>query len=545
MKKIILLIYLIILIMLISTSISVAFLDSSTSIMKINRLPESMTIKKEICLNTQILTYNSLNSTNIDERNEKIISPLTIPTDSIFQITTSEGQEGHPSLAIDVNKNPFIIYDYSDSPFSPEGDIYIQRSRDGGRTWTDDDIWVWSSDDTYEFCPDISMMADGLRAYGTHEVDVLESTMYLHDYVNVNLPESWVMYHFDLSPEISYVKNTAVTTYGISTIALAGVVDFSYHEYNLEDTVVIFWNSQSGLDTWPGMYMINTDKDGNSRPISHITADSGDKIFIAYQIETEGEESEIYVAYCPSTETVFENWRINQVSHSSGNVINPSISVSGKYAYIVCQDDSNGNQDIVCYSSTSGHYWRKNIVSNSFVDELNPVITSDGEKAACLFVRDGNLYESKTENAGTSWNEPIQINDISGTVVDGYRNIDSSGKYGVWTDNRNENHDLFIGEVGPTPILELNEISLGFTIKTSVTNTGNAPEENVKWAIELDGFAVPESKKGRIIRIDAGETEEIQTDFFFGFGPISVTVTVGHLIQSVQGIGFGPFLVPN
>lgn len=369
--------------------------------------------------------------------------------------------------------------------------------------------------------------------------------MYLHDYVDLNVPDSWVMYSFDLSPETTYVKDTAITTYGINTIAIAGVVDFKYHEYNLEDTTIIFWNTNAGSDSWPGMFIINTDNNGNSRPMSHITADSGDKIYVAYQIESLDDESEINVAYCPSTDMLFENWKIKQVSRSSGNVIKPSMSVSGKYAYIVCEDDSAGNQDIICYSSTSGNYWRKTIVSDSFADEEDPVITADGKKAACLFIKNSNLYESKNEDAGISWSDPQQINDVSGTVVGGYRNIDAAEIFGVWIDNRNENHDIYIGEVGPSPILELDEISLGFTIKTCLTNVGNAPEENVEWSIELDGFAIPESKKGRISKIEAGETKEIKIDFFFGFGPVSVTVTAGHLIKGIQGIGFGAFLVPR
>ena len=543
MKRSIMQTYMLLLTILIVASIGNVYASVTPQTMVLKDFPETFVIEKHVCGDAQVKKIS------IDSYNEiGLKGPGYVPglctADQIFQITSSEGKEAHPSLVIDADDNPFMLYDYSDFPHILDSDIYIQQSFDQGKTWNNEHIWVWENADTYDFNPDCSMMADGYRAFGTHEVDVLEPTMYLHDYVDVTIPDSWVMYFFDLSPEVSYVKDTAIATYGVNTIALSGVVDFSYHEYNLDDTVVIFWNSESGMDTWPGLYIINTDNDGNSRPLSHISSDAGDKIFVVYQMNPHGEESEIYVAYCPSTEILFEKWRILKVSRSSGNVINPSVSASGKYAYIVCQDDEKGSQDVVCYTTTSGHYWKKSIIANSFADEINPVITAEGERASCLFIRNGNIYESKTENAGVNWSEPVQINDVDGTVVDGYRSIDSAGMFGVWADTREGNQDLYIAEVGPAPFLEFDTISFSYKIKATITNTGTAPEDNVRWSIEVDGFAIPESKSGRINRIDIGETEAIQTDFFFGFGPISVTITVGHLVIGVNGIGVGPMLYP-
>jgi len=532
-----LLITLILMILLIgSTTLHASISTDTLTKQTLERFPLSIQIQEKIGNE-----YTLVQVTNQDSIGNNY--PLGLPPDENIQITNTDELENHPALGIDIDENPFLLYDFGESSFSSDSDIYIRRSLDGGGSWSDDHIWKWESDGSYEFRPDVSIMADGLRAFGTHEVDILEPTIYLHDYVNVKMPESWVMYYFDLSPEISYVKDTTVTTYSINTIALAGVVDFNYHEYDLDDTVVVFWNTDTGRDTWPGLFMINTDNDGNIQPVSHLTSGSGDKVFIVYQLEDIDSGSDIYVAYCPSTELVFEKWRITSITNTKSDTTNPSMAVSGKYAYVVCQDNQNGNEDIVCFSTTSGHFWRKKVITNFPGDELSPVISADGEKATCLYIKDGNLYEIKTQDAGLSWNEPVQINDVDGTVSEGYRYTDAAGIYGVWTEKRNQNYDLFIDEVGPSPILAIGDIMGGLNVKTTISNTGNAPEKNLRWTIEIDGYAIPESKTGRITSLDEDEIVEIKTDFFFGFGPISITVTAGHLIKGIQGMGFGPYLV--
>lgn len=532
MKKAIILLNVLILGLFLSVSMTSAFYATSEEEVSFERIPASLELKKERYMGAQLKSVY-----------ETEHLPLNLPPDSNIRITSSEGIEEHPALDIDHNDNPFLLYDYQDSSSGWDSDIFIQRSTDEGRSWPNDQLWTWQSPNVAEFSPDISIMADGLRAFGTHEVDVLEPTIYLHDYVNINNPDSWLMYYFDLAPETSYVIDTAVTTYGINTIALAGVIDLRYHEYDLEDTVSIYWNTEGGTESWPGLFVINTDNDGNTKPISHPTAGSGDKTFVAYQMEDTDGESDIYIAYCPSNDMYFENWRITRVSYGSGNAMNPSISVSGKYAYIVCEDDANGNNDVVCYSTTSGHYWRKHAVTNSGLDEVSPVITADGQKAGCLFVKNGNLYESKTEDGGLTWSDPIQINEIEGTVQDGYRAIDAAGIFGVWTDKRENEYELYIDEVGPSPVLTIGEIVGGRNIKTSVSNTGNAPASDLKWTIELDGFVIPESKTDRIYSLDVGETEEIKIEFYFGVGPIDVTVTAGHLVSAIEGYGFGTFII--
>jgi len=519
-----------------STSLHAAITPIYTQSHMLQPLPSSMVIEKKIC------SENICKLVPFQTRSDEKI-PLNLPPDENIQITNSDSMENHPALVIDKDENPFLLYDSKDAMYSSNSDILIRRSMDGGETWPEDDIWKWESEGTYEFRPDLSMMADGLRAFGTHEVDVLEPTIYLHDYVNIKIPDSWVMYYFDLSPEISYVKDTAVATYGVDTIALAGVVDFNYHEYNLDDTVVIFWNTQGGIDTWPGLFMINTDNTGKGQPISHLTADAGDKMFVAYQLEDEDSGSDIYVAYCPCDELIFERWRIIPITSSKSDTTNPSIDVSGKYAYLVCQDNQEGNEDIVCYSTTSGHYWRRKAITNLPGDELDPVIIADGEKATCIYTKDGNLFEVKTQDGGLTWNDPVQINDIDGTVSSGYRYSDAAGVYGVWTEKRNDNYDLYIDEVGPSPILTIGDIEGGLTVSTTISNTGNAPEPNLKWTIEIDGYAIPESKTGRITSLDEDETVMIKTDFFFGFGPISITITAAHLIKAIDGIGLGPYIL--
>ena len=111
-------------------------------------------------------------------------------------------------------------------------------------------------------------------------------------------------------------------------------------------------------------------------------------------------------------------------------------------------------------------------------------------------------------------------------------------------DNRNGNSDIYYDEIGSAPIIIIDEIKLGFGVKATISNIGNAPAENLPWSIKLeDGFILAGTQSGDTIDIAAGETKTIKSDFIFGFGRTSIKVIAGDATISTNGLIIGPFIL--
>lgn len=459
------------------------------------------------------------------------------------QITFSETDDGHPSIDIDYNGNPFLMY-HAQEDFMTS-DIFMRRSPDGGETWPEDMAWFWGFQDSAPINPDMKFMEDGVRAYATHETEQQEPVTYFHDYVDIEDPGSWSVYYFDFSDRSTYVAETAICTNGTTTIALGSIMDYSGQGYELEDTLLIDWNTANGEGSWSGVFWINEDNEGNSKPRSHLCADAGEKMFFCYQQDELNGKSKIYVSYCRVDEnTEYTDWKTSSVAASNGyNCTNPDISVSGKNAYVVYMCDKNGNQDIYVAVSTGGSFWKRYPVATSAEDEMYPVISANGEKATCLFMKNGNLYKTSTEDNGATWSTPEQVNDVPNTVVEEFQYADIAGTYGVWTDERNGNSDIYFESVGLSPILTIDKVSGGFGVQVTLSNVGNAPAENVKWSIDLDGIVFLGAHTEGTETIAPGASKTVKSGFVFGFGRVSILATFGDAAKTAEGFVLGPFVL--
>jgi hypothetical protein len=469
-------------------------------------------------------------------RNAKLIDVDTPITNNVFD-------SSHPVIDLDYSGNPFLLYHEEVEFFDTS--IHFRRSLDGGETWPEDYVWFWDLEDTSPINPDISFMEDGLRAFGTHENVGEEPFAYIHDYIDIESPDTYSMFYFDFSDSSTYLAETAVTTNGTTIVAIGTIVDYNAQGYDLQDTLKINWNAESGEGSWPGVFWINEDSEGNSKPRSHVCADAGDKMFFCYQQDANDENSKIYAAYCRiDATTEYTDWRTNAVAISNSyNATNPDISVSGPNAYIVYENDQNGNKDVYCAVTTSGTFWRKYLIADSLEDEENPVIYADGENAVCLFTKNNDLYSSKSTDGGQTWSTPVVVNDQPGSNVNEWGNADISGPYGVWTDSRNDNTDIFFDSVGATAILTIDEISGVFGLSITVSNVGNAPAEEVPWSIDIDGLVFLGSHHEGLETIQADETKQINSGIMFGFGKITINVVVDDLTKTAEGFLLGPFIL--
>jgi len=459
------------------------------------------------------------------------------------QITSSEFDENHPAFDIDSQSNPFLLYQLYENFGSSK--IYIQRSSDGGSTWPEDLLGFWEFEDLIPIKPDVDF-TDGVHAFGTNEFEGYDPILYYHDYVNIEDPSSYALYYYDRSGYSTYLSETDVAANKSGAVALAFICDYQGTEY-YEDTMEIFWNANNFEDgSAQGVYWMNKDSSGNDIPRSHLCGDAGDKIFFCFESKELGKPSRVWATFCKvDANTTYLDWKTALVAGSTTyNCTYPDISVSENRAYCVYMCDINGNQDVYVAVNSGGNLWRRYMVADTSDDELYPVISANGEKATCLFLKNGNLYKTSTDDIGATWSIPEQINSVPNSVVEEYQNIDCEGSYGIWTDNRNDNDDLYFAVVASAPFLTIDEITGGFGVKVSLSNIGSAPAENVLWSIDIIGnLLLAGSHTEGSVSLPVGESEIVSSGFLFGLGRVSIIATFGDATKTVSGLLLGPFLI--
>jgi hypothetical protein len=84
------------------------------------------------------------------------------------------------------------------------------------------------------------------------------------------------------------------------------------------------------------------------------------------------------------------------------------------------------------------------VIADSGSDEANPAIYTTGEKAYCVFTKDNDLYLAETIDGGQTWTISDEtVNDEVGSVVEQYKTADIYGPGIVWTDEREDDGDIF------------------------------------------------------------------------------------------------------
>lgn len=464
--------------------------------------------------------------------------------DADIQITSDELDEQHPSIAIDADGNPIVLYDRKADFF--QHDIYIQFSPDGGSSWPSEDTYhlVGDEDLSAEY-PDIEMMDSGTRAVATFQNKQFEPILYFIDMADITSPETWGVFSFDLSGSSNYCEGTAVLTYEDTTFAIAHTRDYTSGEYDLDSTVMIYWTTDinavtEGSETVQGVFW-TTDDLFYANP--DATSGNG-KLYMVCEQDT-GDQIKLFIASAPADLEDYSDWQGNTISSREADLKHPKIAVSGNNHYIVAELESNGNKDIVCYTSKTGSmFWTKNVVSDyPFDQEMYPSITASGEKAICSFIQSGDIYFSTTEDSGTTWSNPIKINDQEDAVVQIRNSAELQGPYIVWSDNRNANNNLYF-DIIPAPIISIDAISGGLGITATISNTGTAVATNVPWSISLDGGLIfaGNDTEGTIASLAPETSVTVTSDFIFGIGRVNIAVTTGDKQLAAEGFMLGPLI---
>jgi hypothetical protein len=459
------------------------------------------------------------------------VQSLGIGTD--VQVTTFGENDGHPSITIDHDGNPIIVYDHE----TAEGyhELYLQRSPDGGETWPDDQKYYLIGNETLSAInPIIETSDNGLGgAMIFQQENQPDPLIYVMSLDDLDDPESWYLGYFDQSAVTDWIGETSGAVYGTHYGTWSYISDVIWEDYNETETLRIAWSTDvTNATNYQGLFFY---ADENTY-FSHPTSAAGSNLYGAAQ-RNRASGSIIQIAWGPTKpDLVFEDWEYATCGVSRSNTTHPALAASGDYAYLAVQDDQNGNDDIFCYTPGAVS-WVKHTIADSNEDEMYPSITAFENIAICTFVKNGDLYMSRSDDAGETWSTPEQINDESATLVEEYRCADIEGPYIAWMDNRNTNYDIYSDKT-TLPWVAITTVTGGlFGVTAGITNIGNEDAENVPWSFHVQGgiLGLINTITEGTIDIPMGDTVSIKSAQLFGLGKISIVVIADGVMRDSEG----------
>jgi hypothetical protein len=300
--------------------------------------------------------------------------------------------------------------------------------------------------------------------------------------------------------------------------------------------------------------------DGESQlvtsPAYYPEMDTGDRAFMVFQVDLE-EGSKIAMKATvtdlnPNSDTfVFTSGGGYQDMDKYADIevwpwqqyvadgTNPDVSASGSKVAVVYEDGG----DVKCsYSSDNGDTFA---VSTVATGAGFPAVHVAGNTVSCAYVKDGNVFKVVSEDGGATWGDPVQLNDVDGTVVAEPGAVDLNDLSVVWVDDRDGQKDIYTAAGGAAvPLISVKSIGKGFGVSAVIENTGTADAIDVEGAITIDAsLMILGGNTPFTIDVAAGGETSVSTGFILGLGPATITVTAGDASLQETGTVLGPFVL--
>ncbi len=459
------------------------------------------------------------------------------------QISSDPLDEEHPTIADAADGSILVAYDRE--PVGIEGHIYFMRSTDDGNTWSE----IWNTDtevggmtDSVQDWPVLCRPPGGEAIYGSWN-DEPFNVMFYASIANPSDPNSYgEQVVSDDMTGWDYDRHTfTIDAFDTNRYAVGHVGHIEFGGYDLPFSCQITYSTEGFT---PGGRTGDEDY-----PIGYNceVAVTSTLFWMVWDFPSEatGTSGLLLKWGDPLQETDCHYWPDREIT-SSNDYFDPAFDASGDNLCIVymTNDNDGGDFDLACmFSTDEGDTWEDSTLpSQPQVDEKSPEIFVSGSTVFCTFVRNGNLYLTKSTDLGKTWEEPEQINEVEGTVVDEPGAVEVSQVGIVWADTRNGNKDVYFAPLGG-PIISVESISGGMGVTATITNTGTGDAADVPWSIDVSGLVFLGGHTEGTIDLPAGGETTIKSGLVFGIGPGAITVTVGGASKAANCFILGPLVL--
>jgi hypothetical protein len=493
---------------------------------------------------------------------------------NIYQVSNMIGNETHPSVAVDEDGNIFAAYE-SDKDQS----IKWVYSTDNGKSWKES--FDFNIEEGFESNPAIDYW-DYNRFYATFEPSLDDNhggTIYILRY---NLKGNVVESYFDFANH-EQLPDTDPDWYGIKDMDIACDSSQKSHEFGVISLVASTNYPDAEVVNGPHIFYLVPELGEDDEISGNIVWEPKYSNCANSSIDIDKKTHNSYSVYEWFNESKskllvmmydFANPPDNELGYNGileidedDNFYHPSVGAYNNTVLIASETDKEGNKDIICKYSSDGfetETFSTSIIANSSDDEISPEIKWVKENTfICSFIRDGDLYLSKSTDGGKTWNTPVLLNDNKGSVVEKHQSFDlaNRGQKVIWSDNREvDNINVFIGDTGVEMLKQPASLRVvgftgGFGLDTTICNDGDFAAKNIDWTIRVDGKRIFKKgnsfeETGKVKSLSGGFNAGLDTLVFWGFGPVTVSVTVDAenadtVNYSKSGFLVGPFILFN
>lgn len=468
----------------------------------INSLKINDSIKDDKCNFLKVTKkIMNLNPTELTSNNEKT-GILELSDDIV--VANETYNEYKPSMILS-GTNVLVGYECENEN---EKFISIKKSFDYGQNWSNAIIY---SGYEYNFTnPSFTKLLSG-QDYGFGSFITPENSSYIFELIissfsntglwNVNIWDysnitdnngNFLGAFFDLSaPNSIYFKDPDVP-WIIGSVGDSEFIE-GYEDFNGEDMPIFFYQDPTNPDESRIIVFFPEVTGCSNISISPGEDSSGNSmVYGVCEVENSTNKNLLFFHGNPDIWGV-EDFLRKQYINNSEDFKHPKILADKNDIYISVETTTRG---IVLYhSSNYGNTWNLYDITSDFLSVENPmypILRQNSNKLFCGFLNSGNLSISSTYKSNINWDDPIQINDLDGSVEPGYNYYDIYDDTRViWSDNRGGNLDIYyhLSYIPSTDLalidfelVKENEIRLIPTkhyINIKVENLGDAPAHDI------------------------------------------------------------------
>jgi len=408
-------------------------------------------------------------NTNYESQNSK---PITIgdkrfnDLDNII-VSSTIWSESHPSMVME-GYSGLVAYEYDDGS---KTHIHIRNSKNYGLNWSIAMKIIAKLDESN---PDLEIMSPSLstvpiskKAYGAYVSSFKNSAVFgyleIDDFVNLDnintYTYEWTGFPDADDPNITYAfwdfKNIEIVSYKDTTnpwvVVLIGSTNYTYEGVGpCKNSPMFFFTDPVYPEQYDVLTWFPEIQNCSNLSISRYYDASLRYIYGVCEINNGLNQELLFFRGSPYMWYNDDELK-SQILTGSKNLSHPKIFTNETHIFIVADSDSDG---IVLYSSSNyGFDWKRfHVTADIIPSSANPnypMCYANDTHVFCTFIESGNISLTNSTNNGLNWSLPVQLNNINGSVMEGYRFADFSDKNHIlWTDDRKGDPDIYAAVLG-------------------------------------------------------------------------------------------------